>query len=79
MTYHLATRQNIISWQYYKLLPYFKLNYTVLDCSHSSGNPDKKSDSYAQILFADLTKSQEVELKELNFEVVVKPKRIKLT
>ena len=79
MTYHLATRQNIISWHYHKLLPYLKLNFTVVDCCHSSAKMDKKSNSIAQFLFADLTKSQELELKELGFELALKQKKIKLT
>ena len=77
-TYILATKENL-SWHYAYLEPYFKLNYKVVDCDHSSGNTDKKANPLSRFLFEvedekELTK----ELNEFGFDWNVS-KKIKLS
>lgn len=76
--YILATRHMIL-WQYKHTEKYLRYKYQLLDCSHSSANMDKKSDSIAKFLFGDITKELEVELKEFGMEVLYRDKKVRLS
>ena len=67
--YLLAQKQNM-SYHFSYLDPHFRSLFNVVESNHSSGNPDKKSDSKSQFIFANPDKELEDELKALGFEIV---------